>query len=248
MDGAGFEGVVGRLGENSDAADFESALRVLSADPTAFLTALRGKLPVRFLEFVGSTRPWSEDRRVAGILMQNPRTPPYVAVRLVQWSYWRDLANAAANPWISSMVRLRAEATLTERLHEMRLGEKVTLARLASPTLLRQLLGEGDVRILEGALFNPRLQESLLVQMLRADQAPRALFEAVAASPRWRSCYSVRRELALCRRTPLAIALAQITSLVPGDLKRVAEASHVPPLVRAAAARALLPRERNPRR
>jgi hypothetical protein len=64
------------------------------------------------------------------------------------------------------------------------------------------------------------------------------LLEAAARSRRWSERYNVRLELVLQGRTPLAVALAQITSLVVGDQVRVSRTPDLRPLVKAAALRA----------
>jgi hypothetical protein len=76
---------------------------------------------------------------------------------------------------------------------------------------------------------------------LRHAEAPLALVEAVAASPKWSEVYGVRLALVLQPRTPLPVALLQITSLVRRDLLRVAESTGVRPLLQASA-RAVLER------
>jgi hypothetical protein len=93
--------------------------------------------------------------------------------------------------------------------------------------------------VIEAALLNPRLGEEALAALLRGAQVPRALIDGVAASPRWRSCYAVRRALVLQPRTPLSVALAHITSLARPDLLRAAADTSLAPLVRAAAERVL---------
>ncbi len=84
--------------------------------------------------------------------------------------------------------------------------------------------------------MNPRLREEDLVTALRReDVTRRASSRRRSASPRWASNYAVRLALALQPRTALPIALQQISSLVPRDLRRVAEEAALRPLVRAAA-------------
>ena len=123
----------------------------------------------------------------------------------------------------------------------MRLGDRITLARLATPALLPELLAATERQVAESALVNPRLREEDLVSALRRDDVTPALVEAAAGSPRWASNYAVRLALVLQPRTPLPLALQQISSLVPRDLRRVADEAGLRPLVRAAA-RAVLDR------
>ena len=157
------------------------------------------------------------------------------SLRLVSALYWRDLADVAATARVPAAVRSRAESHLEDGLAGMRLGDRVTLARLATPALLPALLADADRRVVASALVNPRLREEDLVVALRRDDVPLALLESVAASSRWTANYAARLALVLQPRTPLALALLQISSLVARDLRRVAGDGALRPLVRAAA-------------
>lgn len=206
-------------------------------DEVLMLGVLRRPVPVRFLELVAATEPWSERPRLLGGVVLNPRTPRVLALRLLPALFWRDLADVAASPRLPQGVRGRAEAILQEQLPDMRLGEKVALAKIATAVVLKPLLAEADARIAEACLINPRLREEDLLAAVRQEQVPRALLEAAAASSRWGERYAVRLALVLQPRTPLGVALAQITSLIDRDLERVASTSGLPPLVQAAARR-----------
>jgi hypothetical protein len=212
-------------------------------DEVLMLALLRRPLPVRFLELVAATPPWSERPRLLGGVAQNPRTPRVLALRILPSLFWRDLADVAASPRLSKGVRARAESILQEQLRDMRLGEKITLAKIATPAVLTRLLAETEARIAQACLINPRLREEDLVAAVRQDTATRALLEAAAASSRWGDRYAVRLALVLQPRTPLGVALAQITSLLDRDLDRVGAASGLRPLVQAAALRLLEARE-----
>lgn len=223
----------------TDPAALRAWLDTWAHDEHLLLALLRRPVPRRLLELLGASRPWCERPLVAGAVARHALTPPPVAQRLLGGLLWRDLAQIAADPRLSGLVRVRCEALLVERLAELRLGDKIALARLATPPVLRALLAESDERILEAGLLNPRLGEETLVALLRGPQVTRALLEHVAAAPRWRASYAVRRELVLQPRTPLPLALAQITSLVRRDLLHVAHSPQLAPLVRAAAERAV---------
>jgi hypothetical protein len=192
-------------------------------------------VPAAFLEEVAATRPWSERPRVLAGVVLSPRAPQALSLRLVPALYWRDLADVAATPRVPAAVRARAESILRDGLPDMRLGDRITLARLATPALLPALLADHDRRVSESALVNPRLREEDLLVALRKDDVAVALVEAVASSSRWAANYAVRLALVLQPRTPLALALQQVSSLVPRDLRRVAAEPSLRPLVRAAA-------------
>jgi len=196
---------------------------------------LRRAVPVAFLEEVVSVRPWSERRRLLARVVLNPRAPRSLSLRLVSALYWRDLADVAATLTVPAAVRSRAESLLSDGLGEMRLGDRVTLARLATPAILPALLAATEGRVAESALLNPRLREEDVVTALRRENVTLALVEAAAGSPRWSSSYAVRLALVLQPRTPLPLALHQIRSLVIRDLRRVADEARLRPLVREAA-------------
>jgi hypothetical protein len=158
-----------------------------------------------------------------------------LSLRLVGSLYWRDLAEVAATPRIMAAVRSRAESQLRDGLPDMRLGDRVTLARLATPSLLPLLLADGEPQVSEAVLLNARLREEDLTSALRREEVRPALLAAVAASRRWAPSYAVQLALVLQPKTPLALALPRISSLVPRDLRRLVFDESLRPLVRAAA-------------
>jgi len=208
-------------------------------DEQVLLGVLHRAVPVKLLELLGTTPPWSERPRVMARVVLNPRVPRALGLRLVPILYWRDLADVAAAPYVAAGVRVRAEACLKDLLRDMRIGDRVSLARIATPAVLPGLLADAEPRVAEAALVNPRLREQDIVDALRRAEAPPGLIQAVVASPRWSERYAVRLALVLQSRTPLAVALAQVSSLVKGDLLRVVETRGVRPLVQAAAAAVL---------
>lgn len=237
-DGEASEALLAELLQaGQDAPGARAFLSDRALDESRVIALLRFAVPVAFLEALAATPPWSDRPRVLGAICLNPKTPRVLAQRLLPGLYWRDLADAATSPRVEGGVRARAEGLLKERLAELRLGEKITLARLATPAVLRLLLLELDPRILGAALQNPRLTESDLGGFVQSGEAPRALLEAVAASSRWRASYAVRLALVLQPRTPAGVALGQLTSLVEHDLRRIAGHPGLRPVVREAARR-----------
>ncbi len=214
----------------------------LAPDEQVLASALRRAVPAAFLEEVAATRPWSERPRVLARVVLSPKAPRALSLRLVSGLYWRDLVEVAATPRVPAAVRSRAESLLRDGLGDMRLGDRITLARLATPALLPALLADAERQVTESTLLNPRLREEDLVAALRREDARPVLVESTVASSRWATNYAVRLALVLQPRTPLALALQQISSLVPRDLRRVAEAASLRPLVRAAAQEVLTAR------
>lgn len=206
-------------------------------DEAMLVSLLRRAVPIRFLEHVGTIPPWSDHPQVLGAVVRNARTPRVLGLKLLPYLFWHDLAEAAASPWIQSAIRVRAEGVLKDMLPEMRLGERISLGRLATPAVLPLLLADEDPKVVSASLDNPRLREEDLVTQIRSGEVRPLLLESVGASSRWGARYGVRLGLVLQPRTPLALALAQISSLVKRDLIRVSEAAGLKPVVQAAALR-----------
>lgn len=205
------------------------------SDETLVAAVLRRAVPLAFLDAVASVSPWAERPRVLACVVLNPRAPRALAQRLVGALYWRDLAEVAATPRLAASVRARAESQLKDGLADMRLGERVTLARLATPPLLPLLLADAEPRVTEAALLNARLREEDLVVALRREDVRPSLIAATAECPRWQPSYAVKLALVVQPKTPLPLALQRISSLVPRDLGRVAADGTLRPLLRAAA-------------
>jgi hypothetical protein len=206
-------------------------------DDNRLVATLRRAVPAKLLELLGAMPPWSESPRVLGAVALNPRAPRALLLKILPGLYWRDLATVAATMRLPASARVRAEGLLIEKLQELRLGDRITLAHLATTPLLRLLLADADVKVVRMALLNPRLREADLVVAVEQSYASLALLREVAESTRWWDVYAVRVALVLQPRTPLGIALAQLTSLVPRDLGRIAKAPGLLPLVQMTALR-----------
>jgi hypothetical protein len=212
-------------------------------EDAVLVSLLRRAVPVRLLEVVGTAKPWSERATVVAQVVLHPRCPRGLSLRLLPQLFWRQLADVAATPHVPAAVRVRAEASLQDQLRDLRLGERVALARVATPPLLQRLLAEGEPKVLQALLHNPRLKEDDLLAALRKADVSLALVEAVVSSSRWSGRYFVRLALAMQPRTPLGVAMLQLSSLVKRDLRRVVETRGLRPLVQVAAERLLAPDE-----
>jgi hypothetical protein len=225
------------MAAGDDARKVKDALALGAADRVVLVGALRRAVPARTLEVLAATPPWSDDQRLLGAVVLSPKAPRALALRLVGSLFWRDLADVAASPHVAAAAKVRAEALLLDLLADLRLGDRITLAKIATAPVLAQLLQDAEARVVEAGLINRRLREEDLVTAVRQDKVTRVLIEGLCASPRWRERYAIRLALVLQPRTPLALALGQVTALLPRDLERVAQDETLAPLVQLAARR-----------
>src|SRR5262245_39508603 len=101
-------------------------LRERAPDTPRLLVLLRRAVPMRLLELLATSPPWSEDARLLGAVVLNPRTPVPLGLRLLPSLYWHDLAEIAASPRLQGPVRVRAEGVLAERLGDLKAGERIS--------------------------------------------------------------------------------------------------------------------------
>jgi hypothetical protein len=227
----------GLMAAGEDARRVRDALAAAPPDRAVLMAVLRRAVPARTLEVLASTPPWSDDQRLMGAVVLSPKCPRALSLRLVGSLFWRDLADVAASPHVAAAAKVRAEALLLDGLADLRLGDRITLAKVATAPVLARLLQDAEGRVVESGLINRRLREEDVVTAVRQETVSRVLLEGVAASPRWRDRYAVRLAMVLQPRTPLALALAQVTALLPRDLERVAGDESLAPLVQLAARR-----------
>jgi hypothetical protein len=218
-------------------AAMKDVLEQYGGDRVLLLSLLRRAVPLPVLELMASTPPWSDDQRLLASVVLSPRASRPLGLRLVGSLLWRDLADVAASPRVAAAVKIRAEAILKDQLPDLRLGEKITLAKIATLPVLVALLADPDSKVVEAGLINPRLREEDVLALLRADPPSRALLEGVVASSKWSERYGLRLAIAVHPRAPLALALGQLSRLTPKDLARIAAAADLSPLLQAAAAR-----------
>lgn len=170
---------------------------------------------------LASVRTLTRSPAAKAAIAAHARTPEAISTRFLPHLFWRHLLDISVNGKLRLSVRRVAERHLIERLPRLALGERIALARRASPAALGALLKTEEAGVLTAALDNPRAKEEVFMPLLRgAETSPQAL-ALIAGHPRWRGRYEIR--LALCRqpRTPFQ----HLQDLLPGlrrdDLKEL---------------------------
>lgn len=165
-------------------------------------------------------------------LALHPRTPETLAARLVPTLWWRDLVALALDARLRPALRRTAEIHLNARLPEMAVGEKVALARRASPGILSQLRHDPSPQVIAALLDNPRLTEGMLAPVLHSASTSPAILELIANDRRWGVRYPLRLALVRNPATPLKISWRLLESLRKADLRPVAADARIPEPVR----------------
>jgi len=191
------------------------------------------------LQRIASDPRWAGDYKVKVSLVRNAHTPRPLGMSLVKHLFWRDLAIVSDDFLLAPPLRHLAERALLDRLPELAVGERISLARIAGRGLHPALILDSESRVLEAFLWNSRLTEQALAGAINNPATPRLTLAVIAAHPRWRARYALRAALAKNRQTPLAITLGLLTSLTEPDLRGLAESAGTPLILKLACLRVL---------
>jgi hypothetical protein len=215
----------------------------IGAAELALLLRNRAATP-ELLTRVARTRGWTRHYEVKKGLVQHPKTPVVISRSLVHHLYWRDLAETAQDLRVHPSVRRHSEELLKVRLLELTLGERITLARVASPGVVELLREGGEARVLLALLGNTKLRELDAVRIASGEEVPGPVLGRLAEHPMWGRRRAVRVALVTNPRTPVSVALSLVRNFPRRDLRQLAKDGGAPKIVRVGAARHLARLER----
>ena len=198
------------------------------------LTLLHRKdLPGELLDRVAGNQELIKSQRVKAAVVQHPRTPRLVSLKLLKFLYLFDLVNTAMQPSTPAEIKRLAEEQVISRIEQLPLGQQVALARRGTARVVAALLLQGKGPVIAPALDNPLLTEGALLGVLRRDELSDGVIEQVAVHPKWSQRYDVRLQLVRHPLTPLGVALGFLPDLRPGDLQVLASDRRMRPTLRA---------------
>jgi hypothetical protein len=182
---------------------------------------------------------FSKSYKVQFGIVNCPKTPYSISVRLLQSLFWNDLVRICANYRLFPPLRRSAENYLREKVSGLTIGEKKTLAKTAPRSLIGMLKTETDPSVFSSLLRNPRLVEEDLLPIITSETTPVGVLEAIASDRQWTNRYPVRLALVRNSRTPLHFTLLFLSKLKKLDLEQLTKTPNTPELVHAAADRIL---------
>ncbi len=231
---------------SADAAYLEGALGNPALNQDLVVLLLRNRrATAEVLRQVHEGRRFRSSPQVQAALVCHPRTPRALAMNLVPYLNWRDLAQVGNHALAPAPVRRSALRYLGQRFDEMALGEQTHLARTAGRAVLSEIIRRGSAAVIGALLQNPHLTEDDLVSLCSHHNTPPEILERVARDPRWIRRYRVRQALVHHDGAPLAVILGLLTGLLSTELEELAQRPDRPPLVRLTAQRILRRRYRS---
>jgi hypothetical protein len=128
--------------------------------------------------------------------------------------------------------------SLFQKIQTMTVSEKLDLARKASKEARSILLRDSNKLVQLAVVNSPKITESEIIGIASNRQVSEDALKEIAMNREWLRNYQVRLALVNNPKTPLSIALAQVSYLNQRDLGLLAKSKGVPrPIVIAAQGR-----------
>lgn len=180
----------------------------------------RRSLPEQLIKTVHRLAP-AGSRRLMMALAGHPQTPASILSELLPQLFLFELVTVMQIPGVGQDQKVAAERAILKRLPETELGNKITLARRGSPALLEALLKEGEPRLVDAVLANPKLRESSVLAFLKSPAAGAETISAVGRHPIWGSRPNLRFAMLRNRKTPAIWFTMLLPRLSNSELKNL---------------------------
>jgi hypothetical protein len=131
---------------------------------------------------------------------------------------------------------------LQAEIQAMAVGERLKLALKGNRDTRTLLLRDPSHLVRRFVLQNARITDEEIVALSKNRNVDRELLEEICRRKEWVSNYQVRLALATNPKTPLAVAVRYVPTLLPRDLRQLAKSKNVPSAVCGMAKRLVIDR------
>ena len=139
---------------------------------------------------------------------------------------------AGARPGVNLLTQIRA----------MGVAERLKLALTGNRDARTLLLRDANRLVQRFVLQNPRITDEEIVALAKNRNADGDLLHGICRRKEWVSNYQVRLALTTNPKTPLALAVRYVPTLLPRDLRALAKSKNVAAAVCGAARRLVIGR------
>lgn len=203
----------------------ENELRAAAANPNltedlAMALLKRRDLPASVLQDLAKNTEALKLRSVLMAMICHPRTPRFISLPASRTLHTFELLTVALQPAVPADVKIAIEQSIMDRLENMSLGERISLAKRGSTRIAEALLRDPELTVIELALVNSHLVEACVIRTLMMDEEVDERFvQLVAKHPKWSLRTDVRAALLRNPKTPMGVAL-NIVHALPADIAR----------------------------
>lgn len=163
----------------------------------------------------------AESHRLKVAIAYNPNAPGPIYQSLLPQLHIFELVTFCYLPGATADQKLAVERAVIQRLPSTPLGNKLTLARRGTATIVGALLREGDPILTEACLSNPRLKESDIYSFLNGPTATAETISAVARNPRWQARLNIKIAVLRNQRTPIIWFSVILPKLPTGEIRKL---------------------------
>jgi hypothetical protein len=158
-----------------------------------------------------------------------------------------------SKPWellVVKAVRLREEAAnkdgeeepekeegLAQQVLRMKTGAKIRLAMTGSKEARGLLISDGNRLVQLALVSNVKITESEVYAIASCRSVDEEVIRKIAANREWMKSYQIRQALVNNPKSPVAISMKLVPTLLPRDLKSVAKSRAIPTAIVQAARR-----------
>jgi len=207
-----------------------AALKNRNLHESHLLTLLKRRdLPEDLLKAVYHYERRHPGRKLKIAMVRNPNTPGPVTLALLPHLYLFELVDLCYMPGVTPDQKIAAERTIIQRLPEIGLGNKITLARRATADVVGAILKEGDSRLTAACLNNPRLKEVSILQFLNSGRAKPDTISTVARHSKWTHRPNLRQAILKNRNTPDIWFTLFLPKLKPFELNNLLASRRLKP-------------------
>ena len=169
-------------------------------------------------------------RKIKIALVKNPNAPGSVVLSLLPHLYLFELIGVCFLPGVTPDQKLAAERTIIQRLPQIELGNKITLARRATADVVAAILKQGEPRAIDACLTNPRLREIAIIQFLNSSAPGAETISAVARHSKWQGRPNIRLAILKNRKTPPIWFTLFLPKLRTEELRRLLAGKRLSPI------------------
>ena len=204
-----------------------------------------------------NNREWLKNYQVRWGLVNNPKIPIQISVKLVGTLRLPDLKRlavskdvapelaAAAQTVIDTPISQgvegpKAEKSAQSRYQEIKdlpVAEKVKMAMMGDKEARAILLKDSNKQVQAAVLDSPRITETEIIAIVNTRNMADDMLRKVSENRQWMKNYQVRLGLVNNPKTPLPLSLKLVNGLMLVDLKRLAKSKGVSNVLVATAQR-----------
>lgn len=185
----------------------------------ACLLASRKETPEKVLALLAKVPEFQDHYSIKEALVFNSKTPVAVSKSLLNYLHKKDLVKVITLHDSPYGLKQSALEFLKNKISEIPVGEKITMARKAPRDILKILLYEQNEMVFDAVLWNPKLTETDILVMLQKKTGNPVLLSILSKHSKWKNRYRIKMELIRNQETPLEICAGFVNDLLLQDLR-----------------------------